>query len=72
MEVPGADTLQRILDMDLIQYYGMGPMENGSHYDCSYVTVESETHKVEALGETPFCFNVSSYTQEELTKKKLK
>ena len=46
------------------------PQENGSHYDCSYVTVESETHKVEALGEKTFCFNVSAYTQEELTEKK--
>ena len=46
------------------------PQENGSHYDCSYVTVESETHKVEAMGEKTFCFNVSAYTQEELTEKK--
>lgn len=46
------------------------PQENGSHYDCSYVTVENETDKMEILGEKTFCFNVSAYTQEELTEKK--
>ncbi|MGN0466837.1 MAG: glycoside hydrolase family 2 TIM barrel-domain containing protein [Lachnospiraceae bacterium] len=46
------------------------PQENGSHYDCSYVTVESENYKLEALAEKTFCFNASVYTQEELTAKK--
>ncbi len=46
------------------------PQENGSHYDCSYVTVENETCKMEILGEKNFCFNASFYTQEELTAKK--
>ncbi|MSS65001.1 glycoside hydrolase family 2 TIM barrel-domain containing protein [Velocimicrobium porci] len=46
------------------------PQENGSHYDCSYVTVESAHCKLEALAEKSFSFNVSAYTQEELTAKK--
>ena len=46
------------------------PQENGSHYDCSYVTVESDHYKLEALAEKSFSFNVSVYTQEELTAKK--
>lgn len=46
------------------------PQENGSHYDCSYVTVESDHYKLEALAEKTFCFNISAYTQEELTEKK--
>lgn len=87
-------------DMEYVQYYGMGPMEsycdkhrasshgkyagrveefhedyirpqeNGSHYDCTYVTAESEECKLEVLGIKPFCFNISTYTQEELTEKK--
>lgn len=46
------------------------PQENGSHYDCSYVSVENEAFGFEAFGEKAFCFNVSAYTQEELTEKK--
>ena len=46
------------------------PQENGSHYDCSYVTVESDSYKMEVLGEKTFSFNTSIYTQEELTVKK--
>lgn len=46
------------------------PQENGSHFDCSYVTVESDHYKLEALAEKSFSFNVSVYTQEELTAKK--
>lgn len=46
------------------------PQENGSHYDCSYVIVENDTYKMEVLGEEAFSFNVSAYTQEELTTKK--
>ena len=46
------------------------PQENGSHYDCAYVTVENENRKLEILGEKEFCFNISVYTQEELTVKK--
>ena len=46
------------------------PQENGSHYDCSYVTVESDYYKLEALAEKSFSFNMSAYTQEELTTKK--
>lgn len=45
------------------------PQENGSHFDCSYVTVNSAQASLTAAGLTPFCFNASAYTQEELTEK---
>lgn len=45
------------------------PQENGSHNDCDYVIVESGSHRLAAVGEKPFCFNASRYTQEELTEK---
>lgn len=43
------------------------PQENGSHYDCDYVELSGDTHKLTVAGENPFSFNVSRYTQEELT-----
>ncbi len=46
------------------------PQENGSHYDCSYVTAEGEHCKLAVMSETTFSFNASVYTQEELTAKK--
>ena len=45
------------------------PQENGSHADCDYVIVEGSGLSLAAVGEEPFCFNVSPYTQEELTEK---
>ena len=45
------------------------PQENGSHADCDYVIVNNEEQKVIALSDAPFSFNVSHYTQEELTQK---
>lgn len=45
------------------------PQENGSHYNCEYVTVADRTHKLSVYNETPFSFNLSEYTAEELTKK---
>lgn len=41
------------------------PQENGSHYDCSYVTIENDTYKFEAFGEKTFCFNISAYTRTD-------
>lgn len=46
------------------------PQENGSHYDCSYVSVESADYGMVAASENGFSFNASVYTQEELTAKK--
>uniref|UniRef100_UPI0040575F84 glycoside hydrolase family 2 TIM barrel-domain containing protein n=1 Tax=Agathobacter sp. TaxID=2021311 RepID=UPI0040575F84 len=46
------------------------PQENGSHYDCSYVTVKGEENSLTAVSEKGFSFNISYYTQEELTEKK--
>ena len=45
------------------------PQENGSHYDCDYVAVKNNTFIVYAIAKQNFSFNVSEYTQEELTKK---
>ena len=46
------------------------PQENGSHYDCDYVTVGSKRRTLAAVGgEHTFSFNASVYTQEELTGK---
>lgn len=46
------------------------PQENGSHYDCSYVTLESDKYVLNAVSEKEFSFNASVYTQEELAAKK--
>ncbi len=45
------------------------PQENGSHTDCSYVVVAGEEGQFSASSEQGFSFNVSHYTQEELTNK---
>ena len=57
------------------------PQENGSHYDCDYVWIQSrnedgirESGKWKGMGmivsgETPFSFQASVFTEEELTKK---
>jgi beta-galactosidase len=41
------------------------PQENGSHCGVRYV----ETEKLRIRGDVPFSFNISHYTQEELTTK---
>ena len=45
------------------------PQENGSHTDCDYLCINSSDYGFLAVSKTPFAFNVSEYTQEELTKK---
>lgn len=45
------------------------PQENGSHYDCDYVTVENDVQRLTAVSARTFCFNASCYTQEELERK---
>ncbi len=45
------------------------PQENGSHHDCDYVTLYGEHTALTAVGKETFAFNVSVYTQEELTEK---
>ena len=45
------------------------PQENGSHYDCDYVTLSGGGCKLTAVSAVPFSFNASRYTQEELTEK---
>ena len=49
------------------------PQENGSHYDCDYVTLKGTAAGLTAVSGDPaktFSFNASVYTQEELEKKK--
>ena len=46
------------------------PQENGSHFDCAYVSVEAPDRGIMAMSEESFSFNTSVYTQEELTNKK--
>ena len=44
------------------------PQENGSHYGCKYMLLSDGEGCIEAYGDG-FSFNVSEYTQEELTQK---
>lgn len=46
------------------------PQENGSHYDCDYMIIKGEYSGLAAAGETPFSFNASIYSQEELAFKR--
>jgi beta-galactosidase len=51
------------------------PQENGSHYDCDYVTVKGKGLRLTVACADPdpertFSFNASVYTQEELAKKR--
>ena len=45
------------------------PQENGSHTDCDSLMLEKENQTVTAVSSRPFSFNVSYYSQEELTRK---
>lgn len=45
------------------------PQENGSHWDCDYVTAANDTMGITAAGKNTFCFNASRYSQEELSRK---
>ena len=45
------------------------PQENGAHGECDFVTLESDTLRITAVGPEGFSFNASHYTQEELTNK---
>ena len=46
------------------------PQENGSHYNCRYVETHSKDQTLHIRMSSPLSFNVSQYTQEELTEKK--
>ncbi|VEI44791.1 beta-galactosidase/beta-glucuronidase [Actinobacillus equuli] len=45
----------------------MKPQENGSHYGCEYLKSEN----LFVTASQPFSFNLSPYTQEELTAKNI-
>ena len=53
---------------DLHEDY-MRPQENGSHYHCEYVSVADDSRKLTVYNEQPLSFNLSEYTEEELTTK---
>lgn len=46
------------------------PQENGSHIDTDFVDVTGNNMKFTVASFTPFAFNVSPYTQEELASRK--
>ena len=45
------------------------PQENGSHFDCDYVLLNSNNQEIAVYSDSTFSFNASVYTQEELTTK---
>ena len=45
------------------------PQEHGAHGDCNYVTLEDGFLRLTAVSLEAFSFNVSHYTQEEMTEK---
>lgn len=45
------------------------PQEHGSRWDCDWVTVEDEHFRLRAESFRPISFQISRYTQEELTQK---
>ena len=51
--------------VDLHEDY-IRPQENGSHADCNKVIVTGGGLSLAVVGPTPFSFNASRYTQEEL------
>ena len=51
--------------VDLHEDY-IRPQENGSHADCNKVIVSGGGLSLAVVGPTPFSFNASRYTQEEL------
>lgn len=46
------------------------PQENSSHFGCRYMTAENGDISVRFTSETPFSFNASEYTEEELSGKR--
>lgn len=55
--------------LDLHEDY-IRPQENGSHMDCDYVILEHAQFGLTAVSKQAFSFQASSYTQEELERKK--
>lgn len=49
-----------------VEHY-LRPQENGSHWGCDYVMVEDSFTALQAVADSPFSFNCSPYSQEELT-----
>ena len=47
----------------------MKPQENGSHFGCARVTITDGAGAVTVTSPEDFSFNLSHYTQEEMTEK---
>ena len=45
------------------------PQENGSHWDCDFMSVQGSNISLTAVSEKTFSFNASHFKQEELTEK---
>ena len=58
-----------ISDVDSLHEDYLRPQENGSHYHCEYVSVADDSRKLTVYNEQPISFNLSEYTEEELTTK---
>lgn len=56
-------------DVDRLHEDYIRPQENGSHYDCDFVSASGKRAKLTCVSDMPFSFNASVYTQEELTEK---
>ena len=56
-------------NLDALHEDYIRPQENGSHYDCDFVTLSGNGYRLTAVSAAPFSFNASRYTQEELTEK---
>lgn len=54
---------------DMFENY-LKPQENSSHFGARYIKLLSPSCVLTVAGETPFSFNVSEYTREELAEKK--
>ena len=56
-------------NLDALHEDYIRPQENGSHYDCDFVVLDGNSYQLTAVSTSPFSFNASRYTQEELTDK---
>ena len=46
------------------------PQESGSHYGCTALRVDGAAGALSVCADEPFCFNLSAFSQEELTEKR--
>ena len=56
--------------MDALSGRTVKPQEGGARFGCDWAALTDGSLTLRAQSETPFSFNASHYTQEELTSKK--